>query len=99
MIEFDPFTQEIAWAFEGDETNGFHSETCGSNQRFPNGNTLISESDSGRAFEVTANKQVVWEFYNPARAGRDNELIATLFEVVRLPPDFPLGWTQSPPAS
>jgi hypothetical protein len=27
---------------------------------------------------------MVWEFYNPERTGDDNELIATLFDVLRV---------------
>ena len=92
VIEIDPFTQETVWAYRGTPENGFFTATCGSNQRLPNGNTLITESDAGRAFEVTPDNQIVWEYYNPGRAGEHNELIGTLFEVVRLPPDFPTDW-------
>jgi hypothetical protein len=46
----------------------------------------------GRAFEVTPEKEIVWEFYNTHRAGEHNELIATLFDVVRIPQDFPTDW-------
>jgi hypothetical protein len=60
--------------------------------RLPNGNTLVSESDSGRAFELTPEKEIVWEYLNPQRAGPNRELIATLFEVVRLPRDVASGW-------
>ena len=95
VIEFDPATREVEWLYEGGE-NGLSSMTCGSNQRLANGNTLITESDSGRAVEVTPDKKVVWEYYTPGRAGENGELIATLFEVVRLPLDFPLGWLDSP---
>jgi hypothetical protein len=42
--------------------------------------------------EVTAGSLQVWEFYNPHRSGKKNELIAALLEVVRLSPDFPLDW-------
>ncbi len=90
VIEFDPFTQEVLWSYSGSEECPFYSETCGSNQRLPNGNTLITESDFGRAFEVTPDGDVVWEFLNPHRAGRNDELIATLFELIRLPPDWPV---------
>lgn len=92
VVEIDPATQAVAWAYRGTSSNGFHTQSCGANQRLPNGNTLITESDSGRAMEVTSEGKIVWEFYNPARAGDDNELIATLFEVLRLPADFPLSW-------
>ena len=89
VVEFDPLTQEIRWLFGGDEVNNFSSPICGSNQRLPNGNTLITETTSGRAFEVTEDLDIVWTYYNPARAGGDNELIAALFEVVRIERDYP----------
>ena len=54
-------------------------------QRLPGGNVLVTESDNGRAFEITPDGDVVWDFYNPHRAGDDDEFIATLFEVLRLP--------------
>ncbi|MCP3986249.1 MAG: hypothetical protein GY723_17865, partial [bacterium] len=53
---------------------------------------LITESDGGRAFEVTADQRIVWEYYTPYRAGENGEYIATLAEVVRLPLDFPVDW-------
>jgi hypothetical protein len=64
------------------------SATCGTRARLPNGNTLITESDNGRALEVNRGGEVVWEFYNPHRAGKDSELVATLFEMIRLERSF-----------
>jgi hypothetical protein len=94
VIEFDPLTQDVVWSFRGGSVEEFFSETCGSNQRLPNGNTLITESDNGRAFEVTPANKIVWEYRNPERAGEKLELIATIFEMVRLPEDFPIGWAR-----
>ncbi len=85
VIEFDPFSQEIAWSYRGTPDAPFHSETCGSNQRLPGGNTLITESDNGRVLEVTSGGVIVWEYVNPHRAGPEGEYVATLFEAVRLP--------------
>ena len=51
-----------------------------------------SECDRGKAFEVTPDGTVVWEYLNPMRAGGDLWFIATLFEPVRLPRAFPLDW-------
>jgi hypothetical protein len=96
VIEVDPFTQEIVWSYEGTPENGFYSECCGSNQRLENGNTLITETGSGRAFEVTPDRRIVWEYVNPARTGNDGELIAALYEVVRLPATFPIDWLPAP---
>ena len=92
VIEFDPATQEIAWSYVGDRDGRFYSKTGGTSERLANGNTLITESDNGRAFEVTPGNEIVWEYRNPERAGRIQELIATIFEMVRLPADFPTGW-------
>jgi hypothetical protein len=83
VLEMDPITQEILWEYGSRE--GLYSETCGSSQRLPNGNTLITESDNGRAIEVTPAGRIVWEYRTPHRTGEDGELVATLFEVVRLP--------------
>jgi len=90
VLEFDPATQEIVWSYEAGAE--FYSKRCGTAERLPNGNTLITESDAGRAFEVTPEGRIVWEFLNPARAGANLEYIATLLEVVRVPPEFPTDW-------
>jgi hypothetical protein len=89
VIEIDPAGGEVAWRYGGSPEVDFFSKTLGSAQRLPNGNTLITESENGRALEVTRQGEVVWELYNPHRAGEEGELVAVLFEVVRLPPDFP----------
>jgi hypothetical protein len=85
--EFEPFSQKIVWKYKGTPMHPFSSNSCGSNQRLPNGNTLITESDNGRAFEVTPNETIVWEYINAFRAGAKKELIATLFEMVRIKPE------------
>jgi hypothetical protein len=89
VLEFDPLTLELAWSYGGDGSVDFLSRSLGSCQRLANGDTLITESQNGRAFEVDADGRVVWDFHNPARAGERRELVASLFEMVRLPPEFP----------
>lgn len=92
VLEFDPAGMEVVWEYGGTEERPFYTHTCGLNQRLPNGNTLITESDNGRAFEVTHEKTIVWEYYNPQRAGERDEFVASLVEVWRLPTEFPLDW-------
>ncbi len=95
VLEFDPeHPDDLVWSYVGSEQTPFFSFTCGAAERLPNGNTLVSESDAGRAFEVTPGGEIVWEFLNPHRAGEDGELVATLFELVRLPPDFSTDWAR-----
>jgi hypothetical protein len=84
VIEIDPRTGRVLWQYAG-----IVSKTLGSCQRLPNGNTLITESEAGRALEVTRAGRVVWELNNPHRAGDRGELVAVLFEVIRLPEGFP----------
>jgi len=91
--EYDPSSMELVWEYRGTEDQPFYSEWCGTAQRLPNGNTLITESDYGRAFEVTATGEIVWEYFNPHRAGEGGRYIARLLELVRLPPDFPVDWS------
>lgn len=92
VLELDPLTGATMWEYRGTPEAPFFTSTCGTAERFPNGNTLVTESDSGRAFEVTAQGELVWEFWNPARSGAAGEYIATLFEVLRLGQDQPLDW-------
>ncbi|MBD3267235.1 PQQ-binding-like beta-propeller repeat protein [bacterium] len=63
VLELDPLAKKIVWEYQS--PNNFYSPSRGSNQRLPNGNTLIAESDSGRLLEVTKSGELVWEFLNP----------------------------------
>ena len=65
IVELDPETGRIAWEYVADPPAAFHSTLRGSNQRLPNGNTLICESERGHVFEVTPEGETVWEFWNP----------------------------------
>ena len=92
VIEIDPFTQQVWWKYPADGASAdLLSETSGTARRLANGNTLITESTAGRALEVAPDGTVVWEFWNPHRAGAQRELIATLLDVVRLDPGFGRG--------
>jgi hypothetical protein len=76
IIELDPTTLEVVWEYTGHAMGGrsmtplvsntrFYSQLVSSAQRLPNGNTMITEGCSCRLFEVTADKEVVWEYYAP----------------------------------
>lgn len=89
VIEVEPSTGKVVWQYGGTPGVDLFSKTLGSCQRLPNGNTLITESENGRALEVTRDGRVVWELHNPSRAGEHKELVAVLFEVIRLPEELP----------
>lgn len=92
ILHFDPITREVLWEYTGSREKPFHSYFCGSVAQLPNGNILISETSAGRAFEVTKNKELVWEYYNPFRGGNEGELIAVLFEIIRFPESYVATW-------
>jgi hypothetical protein len=89
VLEFDPFTQVIAWRYAGSPALPLSSWKAGTSSRLPNGNTLITESTAGRALEVTPEGKLVWEFMNPFRAGERHELIATLYDMRRYAVELP----------
>ena len=65
VLEVEPPSGRIVWSYEGSPRERFFSKWRGAAQRLPNGNTLITESEKGRVFEVTPQKEIVWEFWNP----------------------------------
>ena len=96
VLEIDPATQQLLWSWSNKD-GSLRSKTNGSVQRLPNGNTLITESNQGRVIEVTKDHRIVWEYYSSHRAGENNELISQVFEMIRLPADFPLDWARRGP--
>ncbi len=65
IVELDPITKKIVWEYKDSPPQRFYSRIMGACQRLPNGNTLVTESDKSRIFEVTPDGEIVWEFYNP----------------------------------
>lgn len=85
VLEFSPGDFRVKWEYPGNSNQELFSDQIGMTHRLPNGNTLIVESEGGRAIEVTRNGEIVWEYYSPYRAGEQEELIATLFQMDRIP--------------
>jgi len=69
VIELDPVTLEVVWEYKDKD---FFTLSQGHAQRLSNGNTLITESEKGRVFEVTREGEVVWEYYHPEIQGPKN---------------------------
>tara|TARA_R110001592_G_scaffold271184_1_gene537686 strand:- start:1630 stop:2796 length:1167 start_codon:yes stop_codon:yes gene_type:complete len=85
VLEFDVEEMALRWQYPKDSARTLYSPTCSTAYRLSNGNTLMTESDNGRALEVTPAGEIVWEFRNPNRAGEEDEFVATLFDVQRIP--------------
>jgi outer membrane protein assembly factor BamB len=86
VLEFDPSTLQIIWSYAGTPEHAFFSRVRSAEQRLPNGNTLITESDGGRLLEVTPGGDIVWEYLNPVRGGDKGDLIPILCWGQRIDP-------------
>jgi len=79
VLEIDPVKMEMVWSYA--PAAGFFGTNISGAQRLPNGNTLITEGPSGRLFEVTPQRRIVWEFINPAAGPGGN----AVYRAYRLP--------------
>ncbi|MCK5408221.1 MAG: hypothetical protein KAJ37_12220, partial [Candidatus Krumholzibacteria bacterium] len=90
IIELDPCDNKIEWEYRAELAEEFYSRIRGSCQRLPNGNTLVTDSEKGRAFEVTLGGDIVWEFYSPYTS-RDGKQRAPIYRLLRIknPESYP----------
>ncbi|GJM23743.1 MAG: hypothetical protein DHS20C16_01580 [Phycisphaerae bacterium] len=86
VIELDPNTKKIVWEYKAKNPTDFYTESRGSSQRLPNGNTLIADSEKGRTFEITPDGEVVWDYFSPFsdQSGKRS----TLNRIRRFPIEF-----------
>ena len=76
VLEINPMTKQIEWEYKQPKPSKdcnkdgkilgnerlFYSNIMSGAQRLLNGNTLITEADTGRIFEVTRKGDVCWEY-------------------------------------
>lgn len=93
VIEFDPVGKRIVWQYP-EQPGQLYSAIRGGVQRLPNGNTLVVESDQGRAIEVTRQGEIVWEYYTPLKESDQGQRMAP-YRMQRLTPEqtAALPWT------
>jgi len=88
VYEVDPKTNKVVWSYSGQTAidgtfRSWHISGC---QRLPNGNTLITEGEPGRIFEVTKEGEIAWEYVNPFyyfRKGRG--ITSSVFKARKVP--------------
>jgi len=57
------YSKQVTWTYEAG--TGFYSFYISGQQRMPNGNTIICSGAQSHFFEVTADKQLAWEYFKP----------------------------------
>jgi hypothetical protein len=88
VIELDPVTFEIVWQYGAESgKEHFFSHFISGAQRLPNGNTMVTDGANGRLFEVTAAKEIVWE-YTCKELGEYGNLV---YRAYRVPPEWVPG--------
>lgn len=68
ILEINPVSQELVWKYENGKE--FFSRARGAVQRLKNGNTLISEDNRGRCFEVNTAGEIVWLYQEDGQTNR-----------------------------
>ena len=92
VLEVNPKTGKIEWEYQSVPPHHFYAPVISGCQRLPNGNTLICEGTEGRLFEVTPDKEVVWEFVNPCYCKDKKPQLGwnnMVFRAYRYSPDHP----------
>ncbi|MBL6828224.1 MAG: hypothetical protein ISQ76_07155 [Opitutales bacterium] len=79
-VEFDRKGQ-VSWRVDNSDVGGRFADPCGG-QRLTNGNTVIcsygqKKGDMPKIFEVTQDKKVVWEYFNPEIRAHEVHVIST----------------------
>jgi hypothetical protein len=95
-VEVDPKTSKVVWdstppkTEPGPGNRRHYSHYISNAERLPNGNTIICSGANARYFEVTPQKQVVWEYVSPYATGA--------FRAHRYGPDYAPQFKSLPPA-
>ena len=63
----------------------FYSQLISAAQRLPNGNTMITEGCCSRIFEVTPDKEIVWEYIAPFTKESPGQFV---YRAYRYPYDY-----------
>ena len=79
-VEFDS-KGRVTWRLDNSHVDGRLADPCGG-QRLTSGNTVIcsygqKKGDMPKVFEVTQDKKVVWEYFNPEVRAHEVHVIST----------------------
>ena len=89
LVELEVVNGTVVSQWAPEDPSAFSTQFCGVAAPLANGNVLVTETCRGRAFELSPEGVVVWEYHSPRRFGPAGRYVAALFEVERLARDSP----------
>jgi hypothetical protein len=95
VVIVDRKTNEIIWEYQTKSPQSFYSFRQGSCQYLPNGNIHITSTNSGHLFEVTEDKEVVWDYVSPVFGDKlkcvseDGDMLNMIHRSYRYGADYP----------
>ncbi|MGF3554347.1 MAG: aryl-sulfate sulfotransferase [Thermoplasmatota archaeon] len=78
--------ENLTWSYTATPPNSFYADYISGAQRLPDGNTLICDGPSGRFFEVTTDKTIIWQYINPY----PNPMMNRVFKIEYISPSEPV---------
>lgn len=79
VIEIERSSGKVVWEYHDPAREAFFAPFMGSAQRLAGGNTLVTDSPSGRLFEVTPEGYLCWEYVVPYFGGYRESEVRGLF--------------------
>ena len=76
LVVINPLNLNVEWEYKSED---FYTLSQGYVQVLPNFNLLVTEAEEGRVFEMTPEKEIVWEYYTPDRQNENNSVVEENF--------------------
>lgn len=77
--------ENLIWIYTGSPPSSFYSSIFSGAQRLEDGDTLICDGVAGKFFEVTPEKETVWQYINPY----PSPILNDVFKIVYIPAEEP----------
>jgi len=84
--EFAYGPEEPVWTYTAENPTDFYNYYLSGAQRLPSGNTLICDGAQGYFFEVTPEKETIWDYFNPFPLFVNDK---NVFKIQYYPSDYP----------
>ncbi|CAN5259214.1 arylsulfotransferase family protein [soil metagenome] len=84
IVELTAGTENRKVLFEGTAAHPFFSVIMGRTQKLANGGILVTEATRGRAFELNAKNEIIWQYFNHV----EPKVLGLLSDAERIAPDY-----------